>query len=193
MRRNDPVVQVDVHEPVLPLRVVQRLRGGVGIPLVSALRESGGVMGAEVAESDTGVGCALMFDDDDRRAWLRVGAFIASADGLSDDEARALAASAWSPTFSAADLFELLRAAAAKEAIDAGDFERIARGDLSLRLACMLETLFAVASDGFSAAEWGRAIGVVGRVFGSEKVDAFVKLYVAESNARSARSEFFSD
>jgi hypothetical protein len=134
----------------------------------------------------------VRFGDDDRRAWLRVGGFIAGADGLSESEAMSLAAAAASKDIGPEEVARLLSEGASLTSASAADIATLRAEDESIRYECLIETACAVGADGFSGREWVRFVAVTAEVVAETKVDAFLRYYHAEVAARAARSQLIS-
>lgn len=133
--------------------------------------------------------CSLQPPDPENRAhWLRIAGYIAGADGLSVDEAVELAHDAASPELDREGASAILIKAAAG-ALPEEAITRVAAEDLGHRVNCLLEIAQAIAVDGMSAAEWLRYTDVAGRVLGPQRVDAMLRLTLAEREARRCRTE----
>lgn len=184
--RDDDFLQVDVHEPRLRIRVVQRLCDRVALPLVRPLREP-----LPVSAEDCG-GCRPARDESLRRAWLALGGYVAGADGLSADEAAELGRSAVSPECTAEQAAELLAHAAEEEGLPHEALQLAREGDAALALECLLEIARAVAVDGMSAGEWTRFCELGRALLGDAKVDALVRLAFVERERYRLRAELLA-
>lgn len=133
--------------------------------------------------------CSLQPPDPANRLhWLTLAGYIAGADGLSDEEALELAHAASSPELSKEEAQALLAAAAASPLSDEA-CAAVSTDDLAHRVNCLLELAQAIAIDGMSAGEWLRYCEVAGRTLGSQRVDAMLRLTLAEREARRCRTE----
>ena len=168
----------------LQICLVQQLRQGVALPLLPPLRKQVLLMAHDETED-----CSLQPPDPANRLhWLTLAGYIAGADGLSDEEALELAHGATSPDLSKEEAHALLASAAASPLSDEA-CDAVATDDLAHRVNCLLELAQAIAIDGMSAAEWIRYCEVSGRVLGSQRVDAMLRLTLAEREARRCRTE----
>lgn len=133
--------------------------------------------------------CSLQPPDPANRLhWLKLAGYIAGADGLSDEEALELAHAAASPDLSKEEAQALLQAAAAAP-LPQESAAAVASDDLAHRVNCLLELAAAIAIDGMSAQEWLRYCEVSGHVLGPQRVDAMLRLTLAEREARRCRTE----
>ena len=185
----DDPIQVDLYQQRVRLGLVQQLRDGVAVPLVPSLWESVLVMSG--VDDDHDGGCRVLVDPDERAAWLAIGGYVASADGLSFDEAQALAASAAGPDLSAREAAKHIELGALASSAP-NTAELVKQTDVGVRIECLLEIVRAVAVDGMSEAEWARLREVGARLLGPTRVDALVRLCNADLAARAARSELLS-
>jgi hypothetical protein len=168
----------------LQIRLVQQLRQGVDFSLLPPLRKQVLLMAHEEQED-----CSLQPPDPANRLhWLSLAGYIAGADGLSDDEALEIAHGATSPDLSKEEAHALLASAAASPLSDEA-CAAVSTDDLAHRVNCLLELAQAIAIDGMSAAEWIRYCEVAGRVLGAQRVDALLRLTLAEREARRCRTE----
>jgi hypothetical protein len=133
--------------------------------------------------------CSLQPPDPANRLhWLTLSGYIAGADGLSDEEALELAHAASSPELSKEEAQALLASAAASPLSDEA-CAAVSTDDLAHRVNCLLELAQAIAIDGMSAGEWLRYCEVAGHTLGSQRVDAMLRLTLAEREARRCRTE----
>lgn len=156
----------------------------MALPLLPPLWKPVSLMAHDEQEA-----CSLQPPDPANRLhWLTLAGYIAGADGLSEEEALELAHAAASPDLSKEEAHALLATAAAaplsEEACAA-----VATDDLAHRVNCLLELAGAIAVDGMSATEWLRYCEVAGRVLGPQRVDAMLRLTLAEREARRCRTE----
>ena len=122
-----------------------------------------------------------------RDAWLELGGYVAAADGISDEEIAALAASATGPEGDgAAALAAIQRGATSSVCPERGIAAAVAC-DPFIRLQCLSEVFHASSADDCSAAEWERLGQVAGAVLGATKGKVFVELCRAEETVRHLR------
>ncbi len=137
----------------------------------------------ECCDLDTGRGI------EHRKAWLALGGFIAGADGLSAEEAEELGHSAAGSDLSKTEATAILLAGAAATGVPAASLAAVAESGILLKLECLLELAHNVAVDGMSASEWSRFCDVAAALVGAGKVDALLRLVLADREARRARRE----
>jgi hypothetical protein len=126
-----------------------------------------------------------------RRAWLALAGYIAGADGMSAEEADVIGRSATTPELSVDESIALILAAGAST-LPEDSLAAVQGVELGQKLDGLLEVAHAVATDGLSSGEWTRLREVAARLLGPDKVDALVRLLVADGEVRKARKELLA-
>lgn len=123
-----------------------------------------------------------------RDAWLELGGYLAAADGLSDEEMTALAASAAGPGGDGAAARATIQRGAASSALPESMIAVALSCAPFIRLQCLSEVFHASSADGCSDPEWKRLGEIASAVLGAPKGPVFVELCRAEDSVRRLRS-----
>lgn len=124
------------------------------------------------------------------KAWIRAGAFVAAADGISDDEREEIERLAESLTGLGRDTVnEYVASVGAVQHLSESDRVELRLSSRSFRLECLIDVHAIAARDGLSAGEVARFREVVQIALGADSVDALLRLCELEGGVSALRVE----